>query len=136
MALHERRRGSERGQSMVELALLVPLLALILLGLIDFGRVFGAFIVITNAAREGARYGSQYPNDIDGMKVRTIREADWSGISLRYDEINVQISGGTAPGQPLALSVMYPYSAVSTLISTFWGGGNLMLQARAVMVIQ
>jgi len=52
----ERRRG-ERGQAIVELALTLPLLLLVVLGVFDFGLMFERFEVVTNAAREGARVG-------------------------------------------------------------------------------
>jgi Flp pilus assembly protein TadG len=51
-----RRRG-ERGQAIIELALTLPLLLLIVLGVFDFGLMFQRFEVVTNAAREGARVG-------------------------------------------------------------------------------
>lgn len=51
----------DEGQSLVELALLLPLLLLILLGLADFGRAFYYTTIISNAAREGAAYLSQNP---------------------------------------------------------------------------
>lgn len=44
-----------RGQSMVEFALIAPLLILLLLALFDFGRAAYAYNAISNAAREGAR---------------------------------------------------------------------------------
>jgi Flp pilus assembly protein TadG len=47
-------RGEE-GQSLVEFALVLPLLLLLLLGIIQFGAVFNALITINAAAREGAR---------------------------------------------------------------------------------
>ena len=50
----DRRRG-ERGQAIVELALTLPLLMLVVLGVFDFGLMFERFEVVTNAAREGAR---------------------------------------------------------------------------------
>jgi Flp pilus assembly protein TadG len=48
-----------RGQSALELGIAVPVLALILLGAADFGRVFFVGIAVNNAARAGAQYGSQ-----------------------------------------------------------------------------
>jgi len=48
----------ERGQSLVETAIVVPILFLLLAAVVDFGRAFDAYIVLTNAAREGARFGS------------------------------------------------------------------------------
>jgi Flp pilus assembly protein TadG len=48
-------RTGERGQAIVELALTLPLLLLILLGIFDFGLMFQRFEVIANGAREAAR---------------------------------------------------------------------------------
>jgi Flp pilus assembly protein TadG len=47
-----RRRG--RGQSLVEFAIVLPVLILIMLGAVDFGRVFFTWIEVTNSSREGA----------------------------------------------------------------------------------
>ena len=51
-----------RGQALVEFALVLPLLALLLVLAIDFGRVFFGWVSLTNAARVGANYAGQHPN--------------------------------------------------------------------------
>jgi Flp pilus assembly protein TadG len=51
---------SERGQSLVEFALVMMPLFVILLGIIQFGFIFNAYVTITNATREGARLGTVY----------------------------------------------------------------------------
>jgi Flp pilus assembly protein TadG len=48
-------RGCEAGQSLMEFALVLPLLLLLLLGIIQFGAAFNALIVLNAAAQEGAR---------------------------------------------------------------------------------
>jgi Flp pilus assembly protein TadG len=53
--LHRRGR---RGAAAVELALVLPLLALLLLAAIDFARFYYHYTIVTNAARNGALYGS------------------------------------------------------------------------------
>ena len=55
--LNTHRRRTERGQAIVELALTLPLLLLVVLGIFDFGLMFQRFEIVTNAAREGARVG-------------------------------------------------------------------------------
>jgi Flp pilus assembly protein TadG len=56
-------RGEPRGQALVEfVAVLLPLL-LILVGIVQFGLLFGANVTLTNAAREGARAGTIYVYD-------------------------------------------------------------------------
>jgi Flp pilus assembly protein TadG len=52
-----RRRLGESGQAIIEMALTLPLLLLIVLGMFDFGLMFQRYEVVTNAAREGARIG-------------------------------------------------------------------------------
>jgi hypothetical protein len=53
---------SRRGQGLVELALVLPLLLLLLLGAIDFGRVFFGWVAVTNASRVGANYAATHPD--------------------------------------------------------------------------
>jgi Flp pilus assembly protein TadG len=52
-------RGRERGQSLVELAFVLPLLLLLLVGIIEIGRFAFYSILVANAARAGAQYGAQ-----------------------------------------------------------------------------
>lgn len=56
----KRELGSRRGQSAVEMALLLPLLLMLLLGIIIAVFMFYSYIQVSNAAREGARAGSVY----------------------------------------------------------------------------
>src|ERR1051326_8769318 len=55
----KRRRGGTRGQGLLELAMMLPLLLLILIGIIDLGRVFFAYTAISNAAYEAARQAAR-----------------------------------------------------------------------------
>ena len=56
---------------MVEMALVLPVLALLMVGLVEFSRVLMVQQVITNAAREGARAGALYFNDDDAIEHAT-----------------------------------------------------------------
>ncbi len=60
-----RRRGgeAERGQSLVEFSLILMPLFFILLGIIQFGFIFNAYVTMTNAARDAARLGTIYVYD-------------------------------------------------------------------------
>lgn len=71
---------SERGQSLVEFAIILPVIILLLLGILDFGRVFHAYLTIDHAGREAARAGS-----IGGLTLEEIGEVavgSASGINL------------------------------------------------------
>lgn len=55
--------GKERGAAAVEMAIILPLLLLILIGIIEFGRVLNVQVSLTQAAREGARYAAIHYKD-------------------------------------------------------------------------
>lgn len=56
ITMRTRSRRSSRGQSLVEFAIILPVFLLIVVGILDFGRVVWANSAVTNAAREAARY--------------------------------------------------------------------------------
>lgn len=67
-------RNRERGAAAVEFALLLPVLLLILLGILEFGRAFNTQITLTQAAREGVRVMAIDGND-ENVEPTVIRSA-------------------------------------------------------------
>ena len=61
----KRKLANDKGQSMVEMALVLPIVVLILLGVIQFGIVFFCHVNVTAAAREGARMASVGKTDAE-----------------------------------------------------------------------
>lgn len=53
----KKRRRRERGQSLVEFAMIAPLLVILIFGFVDTARLYQAWVTIQGAAREGARFG-------------------------------------------------------------------------------
>jgi Flp pilus assembly protein TadG len=76
----------ERGQSLVELALIFPVFMLLVVGAAEFGRLAYAAIEVSNAARAGASYGSQ----------NHITASDFPNIELAATTDAFNISGVTA----------------------------------------
>ncbi len=50
---------SRRGGAAVELAVLFPVILLMLIGIVDYGRILYTWVTVSNAARAGAEYGQQ-----------------------------------------------------------------------------
>ena len=84
------RRGErDGGQALVELALVLPLLLLMLVGVIDVGRLVYTTANVTNAARAGAMYGSQtYTSAGDGPGM----------ISAAQAEVNTDVTLSSVTG--------------------------------------
>jgi hypothetical protein len=53
----------EKGQSLVEFAMVIGFLLLVMFGIIDFSRLYFAYATMSNGVREGARYGIIHPGD-------------------------------------------------------------------------
>lgn len=65
-------KNQDRGQSLVELALLLPVLILLFLGIIELGLMLRAYLVVVNANREAARFASRgvYSDEDIANRVR------------------------------------------------------------------
>jgi Flp pilus assembly protein TadG len=77
--LRNRWVRSERGSSLVELSLIVPVLIMVIFGTVDFGRAFAMGIELSSAAEAGALYGVNNPTDTSG--IQTASQANASSIS-------------------------------------------------------
>jgi hypothetical protein len=104
----------ERGQSLVETAVVLPILLLLVAAIVDFGRAFDAYIVLTNAAREGARFGSTNP-EMEDWEVKDLVIADvlGSGTNIThmtgFDEDNVTVEGQAEGSEVVKVTVTYPF---------------------------
>jgi PKD repeat protein len=92
----ERERERQWGQSLVEFALLLPILLLLVLIAVDFGRVYLGWINLQNMARIGADFASNNP---------TWDYTDPTALATYTNQINSDASASNcpfAPGQPAA----------------------------------
>jgi len=127
-----------RGQSLAEFAIVLSLLILVLLGVFDLGRVFYSYVVITNAAREGAYYGAMHPamypgeENYDLIVARVISEAQGLGVALEADDVTIS-AASTDSGTPITVSVQHDFSLITAGI--IMGGRVLQIHSRAEMVI-
>ncbi len=60
-----KRGRHERGQTLVEFAMIAPVLMFLIFGFIDISRLYQSWVTIQGAAREGARYGVTGREDCD-----------------------------------------------------------------------
>jgi hypothetical protein len=81
----------ERGQALVEFALVLPILLILLLGILDFGRGIAAYNSVSNAARSGARVAI-VNQDADAIEAAVMSEAISLGeVEVEFDpDVNDQ----------------------------------------------
>jgi len=103
--LDKRRIAKRKGQALVELALTLPLILLLILGAMDFGRLFYTKLVLTNAAREGANYLAYHPDDKEIAKQVAVEEAISLGMSLKIENVIIEPDDETCcdMGQPITV---------------------------------
>lgn len=124
---------NQRGAAAVEFAIVVPLLALILFGTIDFALLFYNKQVLTNASREGARaaiVADNWAQDVDGVpiisditKFKIIIETYCSGRLINLgggnDLDSAKISVDDDPADFITVTVPYEYNHLFSGITGF-----------------
>jgi len=141
----------ERGQSMVELALTLPILVLLLLGTLDFGMAIFSYSMLRDAAQEGAFYGSFNPANVDEIENRarniSPRAEDVvfsSPVQLRDTDaikVSVQALGDACQGatngvaNSIQVNVSYRYPMMMPLIGRIIGSNTIPLTGTATNII-
>jgi Flp pilus assembly protein TadG len=124
------------GQAIVELAILLPLILLILLGAIDFGRVFILTTQLENAAREGAAYGAVKPTDAAGITSAARQELGGdTAVSISVSCSTTCTSSSAAAGNTITVQAQRTFAFVTPFMASVLGG-PLTPSMSATAVIQ
>lgn len=103
----------ERGATAVEFALVLPILLLLVLGIIEFGRAFHVQTTLSNAARDGVRVMALQDN---ATAARSTAKASAPTLNLTNAMIRVSptscSTSGSTPGTA-SVTITYPLSLVS-----------------------
>ena len=123
-------RPTSRGQGLVEFALILPVLILIFMGIVDFGRAIYAYNSVSNAAREGARVGIVDQGQTGGVYDAAIEAANQAtalGLTAS-DPTQVLVTfpdPGNCPtldvGCPIRVRVQYQFTAITPIIGRIIG---------------
>ena len=119
-----RRVRTDSGQALVEFALVLPLLAFMILGIVQFGIAFNHYIALTDATRAGARKAvvSRHSSNPKGDAEAAVRA---SAANLDQGKLSVSVSPGTpwSAGGSVTVAATYPYSI--NLLGIVVKSGNL-----------
>ena len=104
-----RNTKNEQGQTMVEFAVVVPIMLTLLFAIIQFGIAFNNYLALTDAVRAGARKAAVSRQDPD--PVGTAEAAVYAAAAdLDASKLDVAVSSDWKPGNPVDVTATYPYS--------------------------
>lgn len=104
---------NQNGQSLVEFALVLPLILLILCCILEFGLIFYSYLVITHAAREGARAGAVGKPDSEIVTlVQGAAPLPRAGTNLKITRLEPNQTARLS-GLPLTVEVSYDVDLVT-----------------------
>lgn len=143
-SMNTRSGTRERGATLVEFALISPVLILVFMGIIDLGRAIYYYGAISGAAREAARQSitacGNGATSVDctttDATTKTTVINEMAGVPITTS--NLTISPSTRKyGDTITTSIVITFTPVTPLIARYLGAsGNLSLSAESHMVVQ
>lgn len=147
VAAPDRRRDS--GASLVEFALILPLLLLLTLGIVDVGRAFMMSNQVRGAAREAAAYAQNHPTALvpgtgcenpDNARWKALNEGGSSAMSVQFSpEVPCGAWGAAAPspGDEISVTVSRDLRLITPFMGQLVGDGSTMkVTGRVKVVVQ
>lgn len=123
---------NEKGQSLVEFAIIIPLILLIVMGIAQFGFMLNSYLRIQNATREGARIG------VVGGTNSEIRESILkTSPNLKVENLTIQIhpNDNRRSGQTLTVQIIYNFPLAVPIINNIFGK-TVQLNAQTSMRVE
>lgn len=127
-------RKNTRGQSLVETAIILPILVLIIVGIIEFGLLLNNYILITNASREGARKAA-----LGGTDSEIVQVVENMSTTLDISKMTIAVSPASSHrrhGTQVKVEVVYRASLITPIIGKFFPGEEARLVASTIMRIE
>ena len=128
---------------MIELALTLPILLVVVMGIFDFGLMFQRYEVVTNAAREGARVGvlPNYTTADAQARAQQYLTSGGLSVSATISAVVAQTTFGTPAKTVTQVTVTvacpYTYPFVGPILNLFGGSlGSVTLQSVSTMRVE
>lgn len=122
-----KKNKSASGQSVVEFALVLPFLLIVLMGIIEFGRLWEMANLLTSAAREGARVAA-----VTGPDLNQVRTAAQNILNARNVTGATITASGPNGARQVTVTVQITYSPITR--SFIPGLGNIQISRSTTML--
>lgn len=139
-----RGRSGARGQALLELALVAPILLLLVLAALDLGRLFYSQITVVDSARAGAMEAALEPTSFSSgaacsptnrVMCAATNESSGSFVTIAPADVSLSCSPscakGTNPANRVTVTVTGHFTLLTPLLSAFTGGSNVTLTSAA-----
>ncbi|ACB85885.1 TadE/TadG family type IV pilus assembly protein [Natranaerobius thermophilus] len=133
----------ERGQALVELAFVLPVLLLLVFGIIEFGSIFHAQLTLNNASREGARHGVLIAANNEEFEDEVREVIIDRSSSLNNENLVINLTPDSEAdeirrGDDMEVKLEYQKKLLTPIISTIISNsdGHISLSSRTVMRIE
>jgi len=117
MLWRTKKKSGQEGQALVETTFMLLAVLLLLMGIIEFGFLFYAYVRVSNATREGARAGSLWLMHGEFDLCKTVSDAVRSEVSaIRVEDITITLESDMVScsslrkvGEPITVTATYNY---------------------------
>jgi Flp pilus assembly protein TadG len=123
-------RMQRKGQSLVEVALVLPVLLMLMLGLLDLGRAYYAMVSLRDAADEGAMYASIDPENVEEIRRRTVG-ATPQLVVIDTADVAVEQPPLIESGQGITVTAEADLALFTPFVNGLVSGGSLTLRGAA-----
>ena len=150
---------SERGLALVEFALVLPFLAMLIMGTIDIGRVYSLQHRLANAAREGAVYAQFFPAriansgscaDPENVPYHALGEDSGAAAGFTINVTNVAtnttlpsttcilegVAGSISPGTRVKVTAQSSFTALTPFVQALLGSSSKTVKQSTEVVVQ
>ena len=138
-----------KGQAIVEMALVLPILLMLLFGIVEFGRIFNTYLIVSNASREGARLAALravddstvIENEVKDFIVSTglckIGEVDGKVTVTTLEEGVSYLKENRKSGERILVEVQYNLNLITPIIGPIISeSGNIDIEAYTQMRVE
>lgn len=133
----KKKLKNEKGQAMVEFALVLPILLFVVCGIIDFGWLFFNQLSLDNACREGARYAAICSSEddciamvethIDNIIAPVFDDVE---ISITYTDLSDKLNGDVVVNLEAEMKILTP------VLGAINRGQTKILTSEVVMKVE
>jgi hypothetical protein len=125
------RTSREKGQDLAEFAITLPILLMVLVVIVDLGRITYSYSTIYNAAREAARYGIINPYDTAGIENRAL------SIAVGLDASTLTITSSIdEDADTIEVIVDHDFLVVTPFADSLLPSNPLPISSRVTMRIE